>query len=225
MNRFVSILRLYLFLMVLAAMVFPPQYPVYALTTLTVEPLTWNVVGLDSNNVNVGPNHFPVGVRVCNTGGESATNVTATFKWDSSDTYINLRSGTLSAINLGTLAPGECADAYFEVEITRNSSAYGHTRKYHIEATAGNVSGTVSTPIREVYVEYLVSQERNSVTDVKYGTSLASLTSVAAGGTMTLMVGNTYYIQLIGYTATQGYEQLESFINIPNTIFQINSVT
>ncbi|MFA9403836.1 MAG: hypothetical protein ACERKY_12330, partial [Anaerolineales bacterium] len=31
---------------------------------LTIEPITWNVVGLDSNNVNVGPNNFPIGVRV-----------------------------------------------------------------------------------------------------------------------------------------------------------------
>ena len=42
---------------------------------------------------------------------------------------------------------------------------------------------------------------------------------------MTLMVGNTYTIELAGYTATQGYNQLESFINFPNTIFQILSVS
>jgi hypothetical protein len=77
-------------------------------------------------------------------------------------------------------------------------------------------------------VEHLVSQSRNAVTDVRYGTTLADLSlassSVAPGGTMTLLVGNTYYIRLIGYTATQGYEQLESFINIPNIIFQTLSV-
>ncbi len=60
---------------------------------------------------------------------------------------------------------------------------------------------------------------------MQFGTSLGSLTPVAAGGTMDLMVGNTYYIKLTGFTATQGYEQLESFINIPNTIFQILSVS
>ena len=48
---------------------------------------------------------------------------------------------------------------------------------------------------------------------------------VSPGGAMTLMVGNTYYIQLVGFTATQGYEQLESFLNFPNTIFQILSVS
>ncbi len=41
---------------------------------------------------------------------------------------------------------------------------------------------------------------------------------------MTLVVGNTYYIRLVGATATQGYEQIESFINFPNTVFQVLSV-
>ena len=42
---------------------------------------------------------------------------------------------------------------------------------------------------------------------------------------MSLMVGNTYDIQLTGKTATQGYEQFEEFITLSNSIFQINSVT
>src|SRR5581483_3385123 len=67
-------------------------------------------------------------------------------------------------------------------------------------------------------------QSRNGVRTVEYGTSLGSMTSVAAGGTMTLVVGNTYYIRMSGFTATNGYEQIESFINIPNTIFQVLSV-
>ncbi|MDX1406993.1 MAG: DUF11 domain-containing protein, partial [Saprospiraceae bacterium] len=85
---------------------------------------------------------------------------------------------------------------------------------------------TLSTPTpRELYVEFLISQNRNGVDDVSFGTSPGSLASVAPGGTMTLMVGNTYFIQLDGHTATQGYEQIEYFINFPNTIFQILSVT
>ncbi len=42
---------------------------------------------------------------------------------------------------------------------------------------------------------------------------------------MTLLVGQTYTIDLVGSTATNGYEQLESFINFPNTIFQVQSVS
>jgi len=75
-----------------------------AAANLTITPLTWNVIGLDSNNVNVGPNNFPVGARVCNTGDAAATNVTATFAWDSSNTYINNRPGTNTTLSLSSLA-------------------------------------------------------------------------------------------------------------------------
>ena len=60
---------------------------------LTITPITWGVVGLDSNNVTVGPNLFPVGARVCNTGATAATNVASTFVWDSANALINLRTG------------------------------------------------------------------------------------------------------------------------------------
>lgn len=55
------------------------SHPVLAAASLTLSPITWNIIGLDSNNVNVGPNHFPVGARVCNTGDAPATNLTGTF--------------------------------------------------------------------------------------------------------------------------------------------------
>jgi LPXTG-site transpeptidase (sortase) family protein len=204
---------------------FPPQGVVFAAANLTISPITWNVIGLDSNNVNVGPNHFPVGARVCNTGDATATNVVATFNWDSSNSNINIRAGTSSTLSVSSLAAGSCTDFYFEVEITRTPAAYDTTRDYHISVTAdGGLSASTATP-RTLYVEHLVSQSRNAVTDVQYGTSLGSLASVPGGGTMTLVVGNTYYIKLVGYTATNGYEQLESFINFPNTIFQVLSVS
>lgn len=207
---------------------FRPQFAASAAAVLTVTPITWNVIGLDSNNVNVGPNHFPIGARVCNTGDTASTNVTANFVWDSANALINNRPGTLTTISVASLAPTACTDVYFEVQVTRNAAAYDTTRNYHISVTAdGGLSASTPTP-RALYVEHLVSQSRNAVTDVRVGTTLASLalpaSSVPAGGTMNLMVGNTYYIRMIGFTATQGYEQLESFINIPNTIFQVLSV-
>ena len=42
----------------------------------------------------------------------------------------------------------------------------------------------------------------------------------SARRSVSLLVGGTYTIQLIGGTATQGYNQLEDFINFPNSIFQ-----
>ncbi|HEX2642792.1 MAG TPA: hypothetical protein VHU81_07350, partial [Thermoanaerobaculia bacterium] len=199
------------------------QTPAFAAASLSVTPLTWNVVGLDSNNVNVGPNHFPVGARVCNTGDAPATNVTSAFVFDSANALVNLRPGTLTNYNASpvpTLAPGACHDFYYEVEVTRNPAAYDTTRRYHITATADTL-GTASTPTpRELYVEHLISQSRNHILDVRLNG-----TSIPNGGTMTLVVGQTYTIDLVGSTATNGYEQLESFINFPNTIFQVQSVS
>ena len=219
-------------LVTLLAGQFVPQSKVGAAPILTVTPITWNVVGLDSNNVNVGPNHFPIGARVCNNGDQPATNVTATFVLGSGSSYISIRPGTTSTVSVASIsnvAPNNCADFYFEVEVSRNSAAYDTYREYQINVTAdGGISTSTPTP-RRLYVEHLVSQSRNAVTDVRYGSTLAELnlpvSSIAPGGTMTLMVGNVYYIRLIGYTATQGYEQLESFINFPNTIFQVLSVS
>jgi hypothetical protein len=192
---------------------------------LTVTPLTWNVVGLDSNNVDVGPNHFPVGARVCNTGTASASNVTATFVWNSSNTYIDIRPGTNSILSVTSLHTGACTDFYFEVEVTRDEDAYDTTRQYQIDVTADGGATTGSTPpSRELYVEHLISQSRNHVTDMQLSTDGSSYDSVAPGGTMTLVVGNTYWIKLVGSTATNGYEQIETFINFPNTIFQVLSV-
>ncbi|MEO5760676.1 MAG: hypothetical protein ABIR28_00040, partial [Vicinamibacteria bacterium] len=213
----------------LAPILFHKVGVVYAATTLSVTSITWDTIGLDSNLVTVGPNTFPVGARVCNTGLAVANNVVATFVWDSTNAYINLRAGSATTLSVPTLSvggAGACTDFYFEVEVTRTSAAYDTTRKYHIAITADAGATTGSTPIpRELYVEHLISQSRNSINDVKVGPVGGPLTSVAAGGTMTLLVGNTYNIELDASTATQGYEQLESFLNFSNTIFQIQSVS
>lgn len=202
--------------------------PARAATALTVTPITWNVIGLDSNNVSVGPNDFPVGARVCNTGGAAATGVTGTFVWDTSPApnYINIRPGTNTSISAGDLAIGACADLYFEIEVTRNSAAYDTMRSYHIAVTADSGATTGSTPTpRQLYVEHLISQNRNSVTNIEYGPHSGSLTSVGPGGIMALVVGQEYDIKVSGSTATNGYEQSETFIGLPNTIFQVLSVS
>src|SRR5688572_21006868 len=210
----------------LLTLIAQPQSSVYAAPAMTVTPITWNIVGLDSNNVSVGPNHFPVGARVCNTStaGETLTGLTASLVWDSANAFINIRPGTNTNLSVSSLASGACTDFYFEIEVTRTAAAYDTNRRYHITIDS-NETIPISTPTpRELYVEHLISQNRNTVSDVQYGTSVASLTSVGNGSTMSLLVGQTYFIRLVGATATQGYEQIESFINIPNTIFQILSV-
>jgi hypothetical protein len=77
-----------------------------AAVALTVSPITWDVVGLDSNKVTDGPATYPVGARVCDAGSTAATNVTATFAWDSSNAYISLVPGSLSTVTVPNLPAG-----------------------------------------------------------------------------------------------------------------------
>src|SRR6266542_1017470 len=176
---------------------------------LTIAPTSWNVVGLDSNNLSFGPDTFQVGARVCNTGGTSVTNIVGDFIWDSSNAYINL-SGA-GTVNVSSLAAGSCTDFYYPVTVTRISSAYDTTRRYHIAISATGVS-TITTPTpREIYVEHIISQNRNSVNSIT--------------GPTTVYVGQTYNYTVNASTATQGYEQLEAFLNLPNIIFQVLAIS
>ena len=175
---------------------------------LTITPVTWNVIGLDSNNTAVGPDTYQIGARVCNTGGAAVSNVVGTFVWDSTNIYINL-SGN-NPITVSSLAAGACIDFYFPVTITRTSLAYNATRRYHITASATG-QAAVSTPTpRELYVERIISQNRNSVNSIT--------------GPTTVYVGGTYNYTVNASTATQGYEQLEAFLNLSNVIFQITNI-
>jgi len=176
--------------------------------SLSVTPVTWNVIGLDSNNVNDGPNTYLVGVLVCNTGGAAVTNLTGTLVWDSANAYINTVG--LNPVTYPSLAAGACTNVFFNVAVTRTTAAYDAARRYHIEITAtGEPVYSTPTP-REIYVERLVSQNRNQ--------------TLSISGPTSLIVGQTYTYTVTAKTATGGYEQLEAFLNFPNTIFQVLSV-
>ncbi|MCC6129442.1 MAG: hypothetical protein IT186_05900 [Acidobacteria bacterium] len=216
--------------------------------SLSVTPITWPTVGLDSNNVTAGPQHFPVGARVCAVGG-AVTNVKSEFikvDWSGAGTCtdqlsgltgpcVDLRPGTLqkytaNGINLDStgVSNPKCYDFYYEAEVKRDTNAYYKQGLYKVQATGTvgvSTTVTVDGPDRYIGAEYLISQSRTSITGIKYGTTIPATGPpyLAAGGTMNLTVGNTYYIRLDATTATNGYEQLEAFINFPNTIFQVLS--
>lgn len=176
---------------------------------LTITPSSWNVIGLDSNNVNDGPDTFVVGARIHNLGSVAVVGIVGTFTWDSSNIYINLINAT--TVSIASLAPGASQEIFFNVRITRTSAAYNATRRYHITASAANAA-TVSTPTpRELYVEKLVSQNRNSTQNVS--------------GPTTLLVGQTYNFVVDASTATGGYEQLVNELTFPNNIFQVLAVS
>lgn len=175
---------------------------------LTITPTSWNVIGLDSNNPSTGPDTFQIGARVCNTGGAAVTNVTGTFVWDGINPFINLSA--TSTVVVSSLASGSCADFYFPVVVTRTVAAYNTTRGYHITATGDSVA-SVSTPTpRELYVEHIISQGRNNVNSIS--------------GPTTVYVGQTYNYTVNASTATQGYEQLEAFLDLSNVIFQVLAI-
>src|SRR5947209_13054069 len=172
-STYVRFAALFLLLLLAAA--------AHAATTLTVAPIAWNVVGLDSNSPATGPANFPVGARVCSS--VATTNVGVTFVWDTANGFVDLRAGSLTTINVPSIGAGQCADAYFEVAVVRTAAAFDTTRRYHITAADGSDPASTVTP-REIYVEHLISQNRNSISDVKFGTTLANLVSVPAGGAM-----------------------------------------
>ncbi|MGY8904535.1 MAG: hypothetical protein ACKVIH_08320 [Burkholderiales bacterium] len=197
---------------------------------LTIAPTTWNVIGLDSNRpVTDGPDTFPVGARVCNTGGATITNLNATLNLGAGSTVISV-SGA-SSIAYGTLTSGtataqapsqytistpsaNCADLYFNVSIARAATSFDRTRTFTISVTgnAGGVPLSISTPAnRELYVERLISQNRNLIRQIS-GPTLA-------------YVGEVYTYSYLTATATGGYDQLENFIAWPSTVFQVLSVS
>lgn len=187
--------------------------------TASITPVTWNVVGLDSNNVAVGPNVFPVGVRVCNTGTTLLAGYRTRFVWDTKNTYITKTSPEY--LNVPNLAAGACQDMFNEVAITRDPAAYNQTARYHIDLL--NAGGTIvqSTPVpREIYVERLISQNRNSVDAIRVNGTTVTLGS----GSYAVNEGQTYTIEMLAHTATQGYEQLEQFLGLSSDLFTIKSV-
>ncbi len=204
-----------------------------AMAAFTVTPITWDVIGLDSNRpLTAGPELFPSGARVCS--DVPATNVQVDFTWPDGngsgwdfgpgDPYINLRPDSLTSLLFPSIGAGECVDAYFEIRITRSALAFEQTREYVITADDGMSSASTPSP-RQIYIERLVSQSRNTTTQIRYGelADQSDWSTLAYGGTINFAIGNEYYIELTTETAT-AYEQLQSFLTLSNTIFQVIEV-
>jgi hypothetical protein len=140
---------------------------------LTVTPITWNVIGLDSNSPSTGPNTFQVGSRVCNTGTSTATNASATWYWGTSGTTTGAINSVIfnapaqaNAITIGSIAGGACQDVYFTTKVQPPSNNGVNSRatgaNYWVQATAdGSLSANQTTTF--LYIEKLVSQNRNHV--------------------------------------------------------------
>jgi LPXTG-site transpeptidase (sortase) family protein len=139
--------------LVVAGLVAIPIANSNAAPILTIEPITWDVAGLDSQDVNAGPNRFLVGARVCNEGDSTAENITVNFFWDSPNPLINI-SGP-AEFSLASLAADSCRDFYFGIQITRSNEAYASSREYHIQASADGLADIRTPDNREIYVQPL----------------------------------------------------------------------
>jgi large repetitive protein len=178
-----------------------------AIAQVGISQITFGTIGLDSNNVTAGPNVFPVGVRVTNTGDATATNLTAAFAFTTTNANINLDGPP--TVTIASLTPGEHADVYFNVIITRTTAAYNASARFQVTVSGTGFATATSPAPREVYVEKLVSQNRNSIN------SISGPVAVNIGETQTYMLNVT--------TAPGGYEQVEAFLTFPTSMFQVIS--
>ncbi|MBI2212298.1 MAG: DUF11 domain-containing protein [Acidobacteria bacterium] len=187
---------------------------------LCIQPISWNIIGLDSNAPTTsGPNEFMVGARVCNTSPTvTLTNVTTKLWWLSVNAAIGLSD--IDTIAIPELKPGICNDFYYNGLVTRAKANHNTSRNYRVsvwadQAPAVNlgtapwlVTGAVATPIeRQLYVEKLVSQNRNQVLGIS--------------GPTDVFVGGIYTYEVDWSTATGGYEQIEHFVNLRNNTFRL----
>ena len=196
---------------VLGALIAPlaGAQPAFAASSLSITPIEWNVVGLDSNTPSTGPDRFVSGADVCNSGTEALTDVTTTWVWDTPSTVISLVGPAVK--DPFALAVGECHKVWYSIDVVAAASSFDQTRRFHINAAATGAT-TVSTPVpREIYVERLVSQNRNAINSIT--------------GPSTVYVGGTYTFVLDASTATNGYEQLSATPFLDPSIFEIRSVT
>ncbi len=160
--------------------------PANAATTLSAEIVSWQVIGLDSNNpVGGTPELFLVQVQITNNGSEPATNVAATLTIGTSvsPSIANPCGGNCvvlvspSTDFVGTIAPGATVDAYWTVRVVRTADAFDTLTPINVSVTADNAPavtatqvprspapcGQPDTPASTLLVENLISQSRNDV--------------------------------------------------------------
>ena len=213
---------------------------------LAITPITWNVIGLDSNTAGwkdgqpVGPNVFLVGARITNTGDSIATDLNASFQWDDTgeprSSFINLAGGSLPALDLGSLEAGESRLAFFNVEVDRDTTGGGSqsthfsrtlgntvasdpatTRRYHIAASAHDPSATTTVPLTVA-----TPANRELFVERLLSQSRNGVRSII--GPTEVEKGKTYDFIVNSFTATEGYQELQDELVFPNQIFRIDKI-
>ncbi|MGB9838598.1 MAG: DUF11 domain-containing protein [Methanothermobacter sp.] len=151
----------------------------FRLGTLNLTKGSWDIIGLDHNNVNVGPNQHLIQIRVKNNALTIANNVTANLTFTSTNPYIYLATNETANKYLGDIAPGATVDVFYLVEISRNSLAYLTSRNYTV-TVGGTNTGSADTINGTLYVEKLVSQNRNDVVSITVSNPTPAIGDVIA---------------------------------------------
>ncbi len=222
--------------------------PAYA-AGLYIEPITWDFVGLDSNNVNVGPNNFLLAARVCNVSGSTLNNITIQYQRTGAfNPYITVTA--INGINVDTISipslpsgsvppnhqkiadsgnanmtPANCFDGYFNVVVTRDSNAYNTVQQYRIVATAAG-AGSVDTNTalgNGTISGYNYGQTVQQQIYVEKLLSQSRNSVLGFSGPSTVYVGDTVEYTLTTQTAT-AYPQLTVSSDFPNGILQLVDV-
>jgi LPXTG-site transpeptidase (sortase) family protein len=164
------------------------------------------VIGLDGTDVNAGPNEFPVGARVCNTGdGRTSNDLTAEFAFTTTNERISLVNDAEQTFP--ALDAGDCQEIFYTVRVSRTAAAYGSSRDYTITVTSGSATANIGQRLR---VEQLQPIGGSSTTDIK--------------GPKTVEVGTSYQWTVTGETPAAGYPELAFFLNFCPDMLRIESV-
>lgn len=206
--------------------------PAQAVTTLTAEIVSWQIVGLDSNDPTAAqPEFFMVQAKVTNTGAEPAPTTAANLSFgaptptDCGGPCIFLVSP--ATYTIGTLAPGQTADAFWTIRVAKTAAALGTETPVTVTATSGNSAPVTATqqprtglcnpgtPGGILRVESLISQNRNEVISYTVGPG-----TQRPDGSWEVVLGTSFDVTVLAHTATT-YEE----ISVPAIVDPSGTIT
>ena len=163
--------------------------------------------------MNAGPNTYPVGARVCNTGDEAALNLVFSLIWDQDNANISLMSP--SSISLSQLDATNCRDFYFQVLVNRTDASYDSSRDFHFTLIAdGGIEETTDLNT-EIYVQPYLNEN---------GQPDDNMTDFVIGGPSLVEVGQIVQFTGASTVAFPGMQQLMHLIELDPDFFRILSI-
>jgi|GEM_PF-700632 len=202
-----------LVVLITGSLVWQPVSIGRAAPILSIEPLTWNIIGLDDEDMNSGPNTYPIGARVCNSGDEAAQALLFTLVWEEENLNIS-QIGPIS-FNLTQLDATQCRDFYFQVLVNRTVDAYTANREFHFRLESSNHSTIETEANTEIYVQPYLNEE-NQPDD--------NMSSFVIAGPSTIELGHTVEFTGTSAVASPGMQQLMHLIEFPPDLFRIVSI-